>query len=70
MCATCDKAKGLPLDQALKLVQQEMQQRENRSSLAHLDNLLGDLIGMPEPKVDREAEGTWESRRRGRRRGR
>jgi hypothetical protein len=66
MCSICEKAKGLPLDQALKLVQQAMQQRENRSQQEHLDKLVGDLLGMPEPKADQSVEGTWESRRRGR----
>lgn len=66
MCSICDKAKGLPLDQALKLVQQTMQQRENRGQQEHLDKLVGELVGMPEPKADRDAEGAWESRRRGR----
>ena len=66
MCQVCDKAKSLPLDQALKLVQQAMQQRDNKASLPHLDNLLGDLIGMPEPKANQSVEGSWESRRRGR----
>jgi len=66
MCSTCEKAKGLPLDQALKLVQQALQQRENRLQQEHFDKLVGDLLGMLEPKVDRDAEGAWESRRRGR----
>lgn len=64
MCSTCDNAKGLPLDQALKLVQQAMQQRENKSQQDHLDRLVGELVGLPEPKADSGVEGAWETHRR------
>jgi hypothetical protein len=64
MCGICDKAKALPLDQALRLVQQAMQQRENKNQQEHLDRLVGELVGLPEPKADKGVEGAFETFRR------
>lgn len=60
MCDTCNKARKLPVPAALKLIAQAMQQR---SAPSCLDRLVGELVG--EPETDRDAEGAWESRRRG-----
>lgn len=61
MCTTCDKARKMPRLEAFKFIAQAMQQR---GSPKCLDVLVGELVGEPEPKVDQEAERTWESRRR------
>ena len=63
MCDICDKARKLPKAKALEAVAQAMQKRGFPPCL---DRLVGELVGEPEPKVDRAAEQAWESRRRSR----
>lgn len=62
MCTTCERAKRLPRTEALKVVAQGMALRGYPKCL---DKLVGELVGEPEPEVDRDAERAWESRRRG-----
>lgn len=59
MCATCDEALRLPVDQALRLVAQAMK----RKRLACLDALVGKLVGVETPERNLEAEAQWERNR-------
>lgn len=62
MCAICNKVKKLSRLEALKAIAQAMQQR---GAPECLDRLIGELVNEPNPKVDREADSAWESRRSG-----
>lgn len=64
MCDTCDTARKQTKPEALKTIAQRMQRK---NPPACLDELIGELVGEPTPKVDYAAEGAFESRRRARR---
>lgn len=63
MCTICDKARTLPKHKGLDLIGKAMLKP---NAPACLDKTIGDIVDEPEPVVDRDAEGAWESRRRGR----
>ena len=62
MCAICDEAKKLPRHKALQLIATAMQNPNNKD-LACLDKTIGEVIGEPEPEVDRKKDAAWERSR-------
>lgn len=60
MCATCDVARKLPRPEALKVIARAMTRKGFPQCL---DKLVGELVGEPEPTVDRATERAWEKRR-------
>lgn len=60
MCATCDKAKDLPVPEALRLIGSAM---KRRGAGKCLDELVGKLIGVEMKPGDPEAEAMYERRR-------
>ena len=59
MCAICEKAKKLPLTEAIEVIAQGLRQRRSEC----LDQTLGELLQMPEPQKDAEADADWEARK-------
>lgn len=62
MCWICDKARRLPQKEALELIASAIR---NGGAKRCLDQTVGELVGEPEPEVDKDAESAWERGRRG-----
>ena len=62
MCHVCDKAKKLPVGEALVFIAGSV--RKNGYPKC-VDLLVGELAGVKEPEVDLAAESAYERRRRG-----
>lgn len=58
MCEICSEAKKQPKAIALKTIAVAMQNPKNKDK-ACLDKTIGDIIGEPEPEVDREKDAAW-----------
>jgi hypothetical protein len=62
MCAICDQATKLPVDQALKLVGEAMKKRGGKRGC--LDKLVGKLVDVGLDDRNMKAEEEWERGRR------